>query len=378
MKILHLGKFFPPDRGGMETYLAHLARGTRKWGDVEVAVASETRPAGSRFEDGVLVRRLRTFGVVAATPICPEMFWVIDRAKPDLVHLHHPNPLAMAAYLASGTSAPCIVTYHSDIVRQRMLRRMVAPIVRETLRRSAAIIVASPQVLDYSPVLEPFRAKCHVVPFGIDLAGADRVSTTLIAHLKRRYGQRLVLAVGRLTEYKGFEHLIRAMARIDASLVLIGDGRLRPHLERLVRTEGLSDRVHLLGNVPDVAPYYAACDVFVLPSVTRNEAFGIVQLEAMAAGKPIVNTALESGVTYVSPADVTGLTVPPADSVALAGAIERLLGDEALRRRLGNAGRARVQTEFSVDTMVLRTVRIYGEATRSAAELRLALDEHVA
>jgi rhamnosyl/mannosyltransferase len=360
MRILHLGKFFPPDRGGIETHVATLAAGSTRWATVEVAVAAaRSTPGRTQTDEGVWVRRLRTFGTFASTPLCPGLFGVIRDARPDLVHIHHPHPLAMTAYLASGTDAPCVVTYHSDIVRQKILRRVTAPVVRETLSRAAAVLVSSPRLLDRSDTLHPFRDKCHVVPFGIDTAHHAQADAAVVAAVRRRYGKRIVLAVGRFTHYKGFEHLIRAMRDVDATLLLIGDGCLRKPLARLVAGEQLAHRVHLLGDVEDLRPYYVACDVFALPSVSPNEAFGIVQLEAMAAGKPVVNTALDSGVTYACPTGLAALTVPPGDSEALAGAITRLLDDADLARALGSAGRAHVAANFDATAMIERTLGIY-------------------
>lgn len=359
MRVLQLGKFYPPFYGGMETHLQLLATRLQTSVDVHVAVAANPSPPGRDTDGAVPLRRMRTYGVVAATPICPELFSVIRDVQPDLVHIHHPHPLAMLAYLASRTSAPCVVSYHSDIVRQRTLRHLIAPILTRTLARSAAILVASPQLIAGSAVLRPFSHKCHLVPYGIDTSAWSQVDVATAAELRRRHGPRIVLAVGRLTHYKGFDYLIRAMREVDGTLLIVGAGALRQSLETVIAHEGLSARVHLLGSVTDVRPYYEACDVFVLPSTTPNEAFGIVQLEAMAAGKPVVNTALTSGVTFACPPNVAGLTVAPRDSAALAGAITRLFADPALRSRLGEAGRARVAREFPASVMSERTLGIY-------------------
>jgi rhamnosyl/mannosyltransferase len=343
----------------METHLELLASGLRPFVEVHVAVAADPAPPGRDWVNGVHVRRMRTYGIVAATPMCPELFHVIRDVDPDIVHLHHPHPLAMLAYLTSRTKAPCVVSYHSDIVRQRALGRFIAPIVNRTLARSAAIIVASPQVMEGSAVLRPFREKCHLVPYGLETVARGSVDPSAAADLRRRYGDRIVLAVGRLTHYKGFDHLIRAMHDVDATLLIVGTGALRESLAQLIIAQGLEARVHMLGSVPDVQPYYDACDVFVLPSTTPNEAFGIVQLEAMAVGKPVVNTELSSGVTFACPSDVAALTVPPGDRAALARAISRLLADPDLRARLGEAGRARVASEFTARKMSERTLQIY-------------------
>jgi rhamnosyl/mannosyltransferase len=174
-----------------------------------------------------------------------------------------------------------------------------------------------------------------------------------------KYHRPIVLSVGRLVYYKGFEYLIRAMAAIKGSLIIIGNGPLKAELLRLASRVGISERLTILDQVEDVTPFYHAADLFVLPSIARTEAFGIVQLEAMAAGKPVINTQLHSGVPFVSQHGITGLTVPPADTAALARAINRLLGDPALRASYGAAARLRTQEEFTVDRMVARTLAIY-------------------
>jgi rhamnosyl/mannosyltransferase len=167
------------------------------------------------------------------------------------------------------------------------------------------------------------------------------------------------LGVGRLVYYKGFEYLVRAMKEVEGHLVIIGDGPLRGELERLAESLGVSGRVSILTDVNDTRPYYQSADVFVLPSIARSEAFGIVQLEAMACSVPVVNTSLDSGVTYVSQHGVTGLTVLPEDSTALGKAINRLLDDPVLRSKFGAAGRQRVEQVFSLEEMSRKTLEMY-------------------
>jgi rhamnosyl/mannosyltransferase len=179
--------------------------------------------------------------------------------------------------------------------------------------------------------------------------------------VREKFGSRLVIAVGRLVYYKGFDYLIEAMSGVDGRLLIIGEGPLRVELERLAVDRGLRDKVVFLGRVTDAAPYYHACDVFVLPSVARSEAFGIVQLEAMAAGRPVINTQLDSGVPFVSLNGVSGLTVPPAHARSLTFGINLLLDDPILRSRYGAAAQARVQNLFSLEAMASRTLQIYRE-----------------
>jgi glycosyltransferase involved in cell wall biosynthesis len=203
-----------------------------------------------------------------------------------------------------------------------------------------------------------------VIPFGIDPEELGTVDAAEVEAVRARYGPRIVLAAGRLVYYKGFEYLVRAMAGVDAHLLIAGDGPLLGELRRVARDAGVAGKVTLLGRVPDLRPLYHAADVFALPSVARSEAFGIVQLEAMACGVPVVNTALDTGVPFVSPHGVTGLTVPPADSGALAAALARLLGDSALRARMGSEGRARVAGELGAGLMARRTLALYREVVR--------------
>jgi rhamnosyl/mannosyltransferase len=171
--------------------------------------------------------------------------------------------------------------------------------------------------------------------------------------------------VGRLIYYKGFEVAIEAMKQVDATLVIVGDGPLRASLEAQARTMGVEGRVVFAGEIHnrDLRPYYLAADVFVLASVARSEAFGIVQLEAMAARVPVVNTQLDSGVPFVSRHGESGLTVPPGDAGALAAAINQLLADPALRKQYGGRGRARVETDFSAQAMSAAILRTYREVT---------------
>jgi len=297
----------------------------------------------------------------AAAPVCPAMVRMIRESDADLVHLHLPNPTAILAYIASRQPGRLIVTYHSDIIRQKVLGAAFWPFLRHALKKASAIIVGSPNYIEASHVLAKFREKCVVIPFGIPFEEFQQENTEEIARIRDLYGKRIVLGVGRHVYYKGFEYLIRAMKNVNGHLLIIGDGPLRSDLEQEARSCGISERVSFLTDVEDLRSYYQASDVFVLPSIARSEAFGIVQLEAMACGVPVVNTSLDSGVPFVSPHDLTGLTVPPEDSAALSDAINKLLDDPLLRERMGAAGRTRVEQEFSLKVMTRKTLELYGE-----------------
>jgi glycosyltransferase involved in cell wall biosynthesis len=376
LKVLHVGKFYPPHPGGIESHLQTLCEELRKSIEVEVLVANDRWRSQRSTQGGVDVVRLATALMVHGTPIAPSMARAMRRARPDVVHLHFPNPMAAVACLMSRLDAPILISWHSDVVRQRRAAAVFAPLLAVLLRRCAAIIVASSSHIDSSPVLRTRRDLCRVIPYGIRAEAFEHPDAARIAELRRRYGERIVLGVGRLIYYKGFEHLVRAMANVPGTLLLAGDGPLRGALEAEARRLGIAERVVLMGGVNDaeLRACYHACDVFALPSVARSEAFGIVQLEAMACGRPVVNTRLESAVPHVSLDGLTGLTVPPGDSAALAAALRTLLDDPARRAAMGGAARRRVREEFSAEPMARRTLEVYREVVANAARLRGAKD----
>ena len=346
----------------MEVHLQQLCQHLKDKVELEVIVANHCD--GGRFEslDGVRVQRLAASATIAGAPICLSLPRAIWQAKADIVHVHLPHPTAILAYLACGAPGNLICTYHSDIVRQQLLGSFIAPLQEVAFRRAKAIIATSPNLLAGSRVLMSHRERCVVVPLGIQHAIYESPHSQRASELREIFRAPIILTVGRLVYYKGFSHLIQAMAHLQerAVLLIIGDGPLRGVLAEEIEKLNLTGRVHLIGDVPDIIPYYQACDIFVLPSIARSEAFGLVQLEAMACAKPVINTEIEgSGVPFVSIHGKTGLTVPPADATALANAMDHLLRDEPLGVQLGQAGRQRVRDEFTLRKMADRTLKIY-------------------
>jgi glycosyltransferase involved in cell wall biosynthesis len=362
LRVLQIGKYFAPSRGGIESHLRDLCGELRKSVDLKVIVANDSLRREREIIDGIDVLRLPCVMTLASAPICPTMISSIRREHADIVHLHLPNPAAAIACLAARPAGALVITWHSDIVRQRRLVRLYKPLERLLLNRSAAIIATSPPYIASSPVLAEHADRCHLIPFGIAAEQFDdaQVDQSAVRELRRRFGSRVVLAVGRLVHYKGIKFLIRAMAGVDAKLVIIGDGPLRADLEREAANNGTSGRVIFLGEVDgNLVNYFHASDVFALPSCERSEAFGIVQLEAMASGKPVVNTSIDTGVPYVSPDGVTGFTVASRSPDEMAAALTRLLDDPVLREKMGRAARARVVNEFGIAEMAARTLDLY-------------------
>ncbi len=374
MRVLELGKYYYPYMGGIEQHLYVLSNELKGRVRLEVIVANTARRTARDQVDGVSVTRCGSFAHIASTSLSASMVFELSRRPYDVLHLHLPNPMGVASYLASKKPNPhrLVVTYHSDVVRQRVLAKALAPLVESVLRRANTIIATSPNYVESSEVLQRFREKTVVIPYGIDLdlyRNTPERQAEAQAIRSRLGGGPLLLAVGRLIYYKGFEVAIRALANLpSAHLVIIGDGPLRGELEALARTLGVAARVTLAGDVHNnrIAPYYLASDLYLLPSIARSEAFGIVQIEALAAGLPVINTSLPSGVPFVSRDGETGLTVPPGDPNALAAAVQRLLEDSPLRARFGSAGRVRAEQEFSKETLARRLLAVYEGRAPSA------------
>jgi len=319
-------------------------------------------------KDGLKVIRVGSLGTIFSTSVCPTMAYWIRSFQADIVQIHHPNPMANISYLLGNQPGKLIVLYQSDIVRQRTTYKLYNPFLMRMLKRAHRIIVTSPNYLSSSSLLRQFEEKSVVIPLGIDLRKFDKKGWEKeIAAIHSQYGRKIVLFVGRLTHYKGVPYLLEAMKRVSGRLLIIGAGELERQLKNQVERNSLSKKVNFLGELreEEMVPFFHASDVLVLPSITRNEAFGLVQLEAMACGKPVISTQLETGVQYVNQNGVTGLVVPPGDSEALAGAINRLLEDEKLRTRMGIEGRRRVEREFTKERMAWGTLKLYEEVLAS-------------
>lgn len=362
MRVVHVYKDYHPVIGGIEGHVRLLAEcQARQNLDVTVLVASPSARTQVANFNGVRVMRAARLATFASTPLSPVLVVRLRRLECDLVHLHLPYPLGDLAYALSGRGRPLVVTWHSDVVRQRLLGRLLYPLLIRTLRQAGAVIATSPPYLENSPALAPFRAKCRVIPLGVDTARFDHVDAAAVEALRRQHGPRLVLFVGRLRYYKGVDVLIRAMTRVEGTLLVAGDGSEGPRLRALAQELSLGERVRFLGDVEDTAlpALYHAAGVAVLPSIQRGEAFGLALVEAMACGRPVVSTELGTGTSWVNQDGVTGLVVPRGNPVALAAALERVLRDPEWAARLGVAGRARACSEFDAGTMTDRTIALY-------------------
>ena len=363
LRVLEVNKAYYPHIGGIETVIRQYAEelGKRDGFEVKVLVCRDDR-GGMRREkiNGVDVTKCGSLGTYFSCPLSGQFIRKFREmaAKADVVHIHVPFPLADAALLLSGFSGRVVVSWHSDVVKQKKLLLLYKPFMMSLLRRADRILVATEGHIDGSAYLSDFRKKCTIVPYGIVPEDYSGVAPEGFLTEKCTYQDSVkVMFTGRLVYYKGIDVLINAFPAVrNCELFICGEGELETMLRSSVIVQNMADRVHFLGFLPEneLKKAFADCDIFVLPSVERSEAFGIVQLEAMACGKPVINTALPSGVPYVSLHGITGLTIPPSDTGALAFALNRLAADRELREEMGRNAAERVKTEFSENIVIDR------------------------
>lgn len=365
MKILQLGKFYPVE-GGVEKVMYDLMTGLSESGVVCDMLCASNINGGRTMviNDYARLMICRAWMKKAATMISPEMILLLHKIcrRYDIVHVHHPDPMACLALFLSGYKGKVVVHWHSDICKQKMLLKFYIPLQKWLLRRADVIIGTTPIYLEESPYLRGMSWKFACLPIGVDAMSS---TPEKVESVKRSFGGRkIVFSLGRLVAYKGYCYLVDAARYLsDDFVVLIGGmGDLKDELQRQIDRLGLNEKVKLLGFVPDelLSAYYEACDLFCLSSVQKTEAFGIVQVEAMSFGKPVVATLIpHSGVSWVNEHGVSGLNVQSKDSEALADAIMKITNDRKVYQTYSRNAFERYRNMFTKKKMVDRCIKIY-------------------
>ncbi len=364
MHVLHIYKDYYPVVGGIEGHIQVLAEGLVRQGhQATVLVTNTTAETLIEDEQGVQVIRTARDLHMASTPFSIGMAIMARTIKANIVDLHMPYPPGDIVARAVPGRPPLVVSYHSDVVRQQRLLRIYRPVLERTLRHATRIVATSKPYIDSSPFLRPHAAKCRVVPYGIDVQRFATFDGEQVGDIRRRWPGPLLLTVGVLRYYKGLHFLIEAMQQVEATLLIVGAGPEEAALREATARLGLHERVFFVGGMAnrDLPAYYHAADLFVLPSHLRSEAFGIVLLEAMAAGLPLVTTELGTGTSFINQHGRTGFVVPPANPQSLARAISVLVANPDLRARFGQAGRREVLTNYTPEHMVGRMLDVYRE-----------------
>lgn len=367
IKVLQLNKYYPPVTGGIEVVVRDVAEGLSNKTDMSVLVCNTSRHTETEDRDGVRITRT---GILCKAGSMPLSFRYLTAARrqcreADIVQLHMPFPWGDLALLLSGYKGKVVLWWHSDIVRQKKLLMLYKPLMRWTLRRADVIVAATQGHFDGSEFIAPYREKLRVISYAIN-EEFMRDGAKYALQPVRRDGERSILYVGRLVYYKGCNVLLNAFSLMhekDCRLTLIGTGPLQDSLKKQADELGIIDRVRFLGgaDMSQLKAAFAECDFFVLPSVARSEAFGIVQIEAMAYGKPVINTDLPSGVPFVGINGVTGITVKPNDAQGLSDAMDRLASRADLREKYGKNARKRAEEEYRMQTMNDKMLSLYEE-----------------
>jgi glycosyltransferase involved in cell wall biosynthesis len=384
MHIVHLGKYYDPVVGGMESLVQSQANAEAAAGhQVDVVVMQHRWTHGrglwqsirgksqSRAESrpNVTIHRVPRIASVAKYDVpvgLARTLTALAKTQPTVWHLHTPNPtMLVAVQRILNRCQPLVVTHHSDIINQTILKPAYEWLERSVYRHAKRLISDSAPYIEGSSQLVPFRDKVDSIPLGIVTSDFTHASPEVVSHektLRQKYGVPLWLCVGRLANYKGFDVAIRALPKVSGTLAIIGAGPAESELKKLVAQLGLEQRVVWLGKCgfDQLRAAYRAATALWFPSNARNEGFGLVQVEAMASGCPVINTEIpHSGASTVSLHDVTGFTVPMNAPDALADAAQRLLDQPALRTRFAAAAVRRAVEQFDISVVTKQRLALY-------------------
>jgi glycosyltransferase involved in cell wall biosynthesis len=368
MKILQLGKFYPPDTGGMETALYNITEELNQRGiQCDVLCANKEKKYRNDSLNGYKVIRTSNYGIVASTSISPQMIRELKKVitNYDILHIHHPNPMAnLALFMANPKKQKIVVHWHSDIIKQQLELRFYKPLLVWMLKKANVIIGTSQKYINESLQLKDFKNKCVPIPIGIKKNDIG-VDENKFEEIKVRFkNKKIIFSLGRFIYYKGFEYLIESAEYLPDNYVILlgGDGELKEKYENLIKRKKLSDKVFLTGKIPqkEIGSYYKACDLFCLPSIAKSEAYGIVMIEAMSFGKPVVATKIKgSGTDWVNQDGITGLNVNPEDAEQLAKAFQTILENPAMYQKFSENAHHRYLNEFTIETEIEKLIKVY-------------------
>lgn len=369
VRVLHFFKTYYPDTlGGVEQVICQLAEGGRGYGiDSEVLFLSPRGGADNEEFKNHVTHRVNLDLNVASTGMsfsALKKFIKLAR-QADVVHYHFPWPFMDVIHFLSRLKKPTVVTYHSDIVKQKTLLSLYSPLMRKFLSSVDVIVASSPNYLASSDTLKAFREKVKVIPFGLARSYFPENNAVRKEYWQRQVGKKFFLFVGTLRYYKGLEYLLQAAALTSCQIVIAGGGPQERALKEQAEQLKLSN-VRFIGLVSDEdkGALLEACTGFVFPSHLRSEAFGISLLEGAMFGKPLISCEIGTGTSYINIDGETGCVIAPGDPVALAKAMELLWSDPELCDRLGRAALERAERHFSVSEMVEGYADIYNSLVK--------------
>lgn len=356
INVLQINKLYSPWIGGIESVAKTLSSGLSDEMGMKVLVCQPKGRGVIESIDGTEVIRAGSIGIKFSMPISFSFPFLVRKyaKEADVIILHDPFPLGDLAVLLSGFKGKVIVYWHSDIIKQKRLVKLIKPVINGILKRADAIFTTTEGYIEGSAYIKRYRDKCRLVPYGIDPKEyLDIPLKPILTEQLRDKSCKKILFAGRLIYYKGVDILLNAFKQTEgAELFIVGKGKDEEALKLMA--EGFAERVHFMGTLSDedLKSAFSDCDFFVLPSVEKSEAFGIVQLEAMIYGKPVINTDLKTSVPLVSIDSKTGLTVKPGDADSLANAMNVLIHNDNIREDYGKAAKERVLSSFTLDSMM--------------------------
>jgi len=364
MKVLHFFKtYLPYNFAGIPRVIWEIAQGAARRGvHTDVLSLSRHPQVGPIKVGDHFAHEARLDFDVASTGFSVSAFGRFAKLaeQADVLHYHFPYPFADIVHFASRLKKPMLVTYHSDIVRQKLMLRAYRPLMDAFLGRANHIVATSPHYLASSEILRRYSGKTSVIPIALDANALTKPADALVGAWRKRLGLRFFLFVGALRYYKGLSFLLEAAKLSGLPVVIVGSGDSDGELRAQARAMGVTN-VTFLGEVAedDKAALLALCCAFVFPSHIRTEAFGIALLEAAMAGKPMISCEIGTGTSYVNVSGETGLVVPPANSAALAEAMRTLWDSDTMAQRMGEAAKARADDLFSAEKMANSYVALY-------------------
>ena len=365
MKVLQLGKFYPI-LGGVEKVMYDLMCGLSQKGVFCDMLCATVKGKGftRKLNERSTLYCTHTHSKKAGAMLSPSMISMLRKIckEYDIIHVHHPDPMAALALFLSGYKGKVVLHWHSDIVKQRFLLKFYLPLQRWLIRRADLIIGTSPVYLKGSPYLKNVQDKTVCLPIGI--AEMSRNHARAVEVNNSFKGKKIIFSLGRMVSYKGFQYLVEAAKYLSDDYVVVigGNGPLQNNLLERINALSLQQKVLLPGRIPDedLVAYYEACRLFCLPSVMKTEAFGIVQIEAMSFGKPVVTTTIpDSGVAWVNVHGASGLNVTPGDARCLAEAIQAICDNEDTYNHYSEGALRNFKTRFTQQEMIENCINIY-------------------
>ena len=364
MKVLHVYKtYFPDTVGGVEQSINQIACGTANLGVIpEILTISPSAVDRTIQVDGHRVHRCRSNFEVASTPFSASAFLRFRQlaSKSDLIHFHFPYPFADILHFTSQIKKPTIITYHSDIIKQRHLLKIYRPLQECFLNSVVHIVATSPNYQASSHVLSRVTHKTSIIPLGLDKHSYPEVSPEKLSFWKKRFGPRFFLFIGVIRYYKGLHVLVEAARNSAYPVVILGAGPIEAKLKAHALKLGIQN-MHFLGFQPDEdkVALLELCSAIVFPSHLRSEAFGVSLLEGAAYGKPLISCEIGTGTTYVNIDKETGIVVPPSEPAALRQAMDYLWNNPEEAKTMGQRAEARYCKLFTTGKMARSYLALY-------------------